>query len=73
MSALYRALHAGAAGDEGNPMLYVSRAPWGIYDILEEFFQHHDIPAGPVLFLREWGISWKHAAAAPGRRPQAAG
>ena len=39
-------------------MLYVSRAPWGIYDILEDFFQHHDIPAGPILFLREWGISW---------------
>ena len=41
-------------------MLYVSRAPWGIYDILEEFFQRHEIPVGPILFLREWGISWKH-------------
>ena len=59
VAVLYRALHAGAAGDECNPMLYVSRAPWGIYDILEAFFQHHDIPAGPILFLREWGISWR--------------
>lgn len=59
VAALYRALYAGAAGDERNPMLYVSRAPWGIYDILEAFFQHHAIPEGPVLFLREWGISWK--------------
>ena len=60
VTVLYRALHAGAAGDEGNPMLYVSRAPWGIYDILEEFFHAHGIPEGPILFLREWGLSWKH-------------
>jgi phosphatidate phosphatase APP1 len=40
-------------------MLYVSRAPWGIYDVLDEFFAQHDIPAGPILFLREWGVSWK--------------
>jgi phosphatidate phosphatase APP1 len=54
---LYRALHAGPSGAEMNPMLYVSRAPWGIYDMLEEFFQRHEIPVGPILFLREWGIS----------------
>lgn len=41
-------------------MLYVSRAPWGLYDVLEEFFQRHAIPVGPILFLREWGISWRH-------------
>lgn len=60
VSHLYRALHAGPGGDEGNPMLYVSRAPWGIYEILEEFFQRHEIPVGPILFLREWGVSWRH-------------
>jgi phosphatidate phosphatase APP1 len=59
VAALYRALHAGVSGTEGNPMLYVSRAPWGIYDVLEEFFDLHGIPVGPVLFLREWGISWR--------------
>ena len=58
VAALYRALHAGASGDQANPMLYVSRAPWGIYDVLDEFFARHGIPAGPVLFLREWGVSW---------------
>jgi phosphatidate phosphatase APP1 len=57
--SLYRALHGGVSGDEGNPMLYVSRAPWGIYAVLEEFFAQHGIPVGPVLFLREWGISWR--------------
>jgi phosphatidate phosphatase APP1 len=60
VSHLYRALHAGAGGGEGNAMLYVSRAPWGIYELLEEFFRRHDIPVGPILFLREWGISVKH-------------
>src|SRR3712207_2087289 len=40
-------------------MLYVSRAPWGIYDMLGEFFDLHGIPVGPILFLREWGVSWK--------------
>ncbi|MBY0297060.1 MAG: DUF2183 domain-containing protein [Methylobacterium sp.] len=59
-AALYRALHDGAAGAEQNPMLYVSRAPWGIYDMLTEFFRLHGIPIGPVLFLREWGLSWRH-------------
>ncbi|WP_407518520.1 App1 family protein [Methylobacterium oryzisoli] len=60
VAALYRALHDGAAGAERNPMLYVSRAPWGIYDMLTEFFRLHGIPIGPVLFLREWGLSWRH-------------
>lgn len=60
VAALYRALHAGAGGAEGNPMLYVSRAPWGLYEMLSEFFQRHAIPVGPMLFLREWGLSWTH-------------
>jgi phosphatidate phosphatase APP1 len=58
VSALYRALHAGTSGTQQNPMLYVSRAPWGIYEVLEEFFDLHGIPVGPILFLREWGVSW---------------
>ncbi len=60
VAALYRALHAGGSGADCNPMLYVSRAPWGLYEMLTEFFQRHGIPAGPVLFLREWGLSWTH-------------
>lgn len=56
VASLYRALHDGVGGNERNPMLYVSRGPWGIYDMLETFFGLHDIPNGPILFLREWGI-----------------
>ncbi len=58
VATLYRALHGGVSGSDGNPMLYVSRAPWGTYEVLEEFFQIHGIPVGPVLFLREWGVTW---------------
>lgn len=56
VGAFYRALHSGATGGEGNPVLYVSRGPWALYDVLDAFFNLHRIPVGPVLFLREWGI-----------------
>lgn len=57
MAAFLRALYRGAGARDGNPLLYVSRAPWSIYGVLEAFFQQHDIPIGPILFLREWGIT----------------
>lgn len=57
VTALYQAFHEGRNGGAGNPMLYVSRAPWSIYEVLQTFFRLHDIPEGPVLFLREWGLT----------------
>lgn len=60
MAPFLRALHQGPGGDNGNPMLYVSRAPWAIYGVLERFFHLHDIPVGPILFLREWGMTLQH-------------
>ena len=57
MAALLRALHRGRSGSEFNPMLYVSRGPWSIYEVLDEFFNLHRIPVGPLLFLREWGVT----------------
>ncbi len=60
VGAFYRSLHEGVSGSEFNPMLYVSRGPWGIYEVLEEFFNLHEIPVGPVLFLREWGVTLQH-------------
>jgi phosphatidate phosphatase APP1 len=57
VAALLQALHRGASGFEANPMLYVSRAPWSIYEVLDEFFNLHEIPVGPILFLREWGLT----------------
>ena len=60
VAALYRALHQGLSGTARNPLLYVSQAPWSLYEMFDEFFHLHDIPVGPILFLREWGL-------APGR------
>jgi phosphatidate phosphatase APP1 len=57
VAALLQALHHGVSGHEANPMLYVSRGPWSIYEILDEFFHLHRIPIGPILFLREWGLT----------------
>ena len=59
VAALLRAFHRGLSGGEMNPMLYVSRAPWSIYEVLEAFFHLHRIPIGPVMFLREWGMTWE--------------
>jgi phosphatidate phosphatase APP1 len=56
VAAFYRALYAGASGEEQNPLLYVSSSPWNLYDSLSEFFTIHDIPVGPVLFLRDWSF-----------------
>lgn len=60
VAALYRALYRGPGGNEGNALIYVSRAPWSLYGTLESFFRLHDIPVGPILFLREWGLSLQH-------------
>ena len=38
-------------------MFYVSNSPWNLYDLLSDFFNLRGIPIGPVLFLRDWGLS----------------
>ncbi len=66
VGSFYQALHEGGSGAEFNPMLYVSRGPWGLYELLVDFFNAHRIPVGPILFLREWGLRprrpWPRAA-----------
>lgn len=56
VSALYRGLH----GRDRNPILYVSRGPWSLYEVLDEFFALNEIPVGPILFLRDWGLTLQH-------------
>ncbi|MEZ5934427.1 MAG: phosphatase domain-containing protein [Alphaproteobacteria bacterium] len=68
MASFLRALHHGHSADEANPMLYVSRAPWGIYGVLDRFFNLHDIPVGPILFLRDWGMTLQHPLPRRGKR-----
>jgi phosphatidate phosphatase APP1 len=57
VAAFYRALLMGSQDREINPLFYVSSSPWNLYDLLVEFFHLQSIPLGPVLFLRNWGIS----------------
>lgn len=59
----YRALSIGRDPNQcGNPIFYVSSSEWDLYDLLESFCEHQQIPKGPFL-LREVkaGISkvWK--------------
>ena len=60
MASFLAALHQGGVQQDANPMLYVSRAPWAIYGVLDRFFNAHSIPVGPILFLREWGLTLQH-------------
>lgn len=57
VAAFYRALHMGQKIDQfKNPIYYVSSSPWNLYDMLEEFWEINDIPAGPFM-LRDLGLS----------------
>jgi phosphatidate phosphatase APP1 len=54
-SELYRALTRGASGQANNPVFYVSKSPWNLYDFLVDFLEHHRLPRGPLL-LRDIGL-----------------
>lgn len=54
-SELYHALVRGASGQAQNPVFYVSKSPWNLYDFLSDFLDHHDLPRGPLL-LRDIGL-----------------
>jgi phosphatidate phosphatase APP1 len=56
VAALYRALRAGASGVEENPLLFVSRSPWNLHDLFEQFLDIHGVDERAVLFLRRWGL-----------------
>jgi phosphatidate phosphatase APP1 len=52
---LYRALAAGRSGRAANPVFYVSKSPWNLYDVLVEFLDRQELPRGPLL-LRDIGL-----------------
>jgi phosphatidate phosphatase APP1 len=54
-SELYRALVDGVSGVARNPVFYVSKSPWNLYDFLVDFMDHHQLPRGPFL-LRDIGL-----------------
>ena len=58
VSRFYQALARGPRGNAKNPFFYVSSSAWNLYDLLIDFLDLHDIPAGPIL-LRDLGIDDK--------------
>jgi phosphatidate phosphatase APP1 len=62
ISVFYRALEKGADNNGKNPFFYVSSSEWNLYDLLENFFDHNNIPKG-VFMLRKLEASiykfWK--------------
>lgn len=54
-SELYRALSVGSSGAANNPVFYVSKSPWNLYDFLIDFMDYHGLPRGPLL-LRDVGL-----------------
>ena len=49
ISAFLHALQLGSDGKGRNPIFFVSGSEWNLYDLLLNFMQYHDIPAGPLL------------------------
>ena len=56
VTEFYKALQLGRNGKRNNPFFYVSSSPWNMYDLLTDFMDFNDIPAGPVL-LRDFGLN----------------
>ena len=62
VAEFYKALQLGKNGKRNNPFFYVSSSPWNLYDLLKDFLDLNQIPAGPLL-LRDFGLTHKPADA----------
>jgi phosphatidate phosphatase APP1 len=56
VTEFYKSLQLGRNGKRNNPFFYVSSSPWNLYDLLVDFLDLNDIPAGPLL-LRDFGLA----------------
>lgn len=57
VASLYTALVDGVSGNDNNQLMFISRSPWNLYDLFDQFCDLQGIPPGRVLCLRDWGIS----------------
>ncbi|MDX1942014.1 MAG: phosphatase domain-containing protein [Saprospiraceae bacterium] len=55
VEAFFRALQKGKDDQNRNPVFYVSKSPWNLYDFLEDFIELNELPRGPLL-LRDIGL-----------------
>ncbi len=58
VTEFYKALQLGRNGKRNNPFFYVSSSPWNLYDLLKDFLELNNIPAGPLL-LRDFGLDYE--------------
>ena len=65
VAEFYKALQLGRNGKRNNPFFYVSSSPWNLYDLLKDFLDLNEIPAGPLL-LRDFGLEYVAASAKGG-------
>jgi phosphatidate phosphatase APP1 len=52
VASFYCALESGVEKDAFHPFFYVSSSEWNLYDLLENFFDHNQIPKG-IFMLRK--------------------
>jgi phosphatidate phosphatase APP1 len=57
VASLYTALAGGPSGNDQNQLMFISRSPWNLYDLFDQFCDLQGIPQGRVLCLRDWGLS----------------
>ncbi|HET8625322.1 MAG TPA: phosphatase domain-containing protein [Gemmatimonadales bacterium] len=55
VAAFYRALASGAGSAPVNPIFYVSKTPWNLYEVISDFLALQELPLGPLL-LRDWDL-----------------
>jgi phosphatidate phosphatase APP1 len=70
VAALYRALARGPDGQGANPLFFLSRSPWNLYDLFHRFFALHHLPPAP-LFLEDTAQLEPPSQALGGRVPKA--
>ncbi len=49
VDAFYQALERGIDNRKNNPFFYVSSSEWNLYDLLEDFCEHNQLPKGVFL------------------------
>lgn len=49
VAAFYQALKRGPTGSARNALFYVSSSPWNLYDVIKQFLEIQEIPAGPIM------------------------
>lgn len=67
VGALYRGFRDGPAGEQGNPVFYVSSSPWNLYELLRDFLAAQDLPEGPLL-LQDLGLDDEKLIQSAGHR-----